>query len=168
MMSSMELPVAPPANGAITMAPFESLYRERFNELARLAALISGDPSASFDIVQDAFVQLYRRWDRVDEPVAYLRRSVVNGCHSSRRKLGRNERATAKLAASTPLTTDLHAYELTDALATLPPNQRAALVLRHYLGLPDAEIAAILGCAPGTVASLVHRGLARLREVIPS
>ena len=52
------------------------------------------------------------------------------------------------------------------ALATLPYRQRAALVLRYYSDLPDAEIAVALGCRPGTVASLVHRGLERLREVV--
>ena len=52
------------------------------------------------------------------------------------------------------------------ALATLPYRQRAALVLRYYSDLPDAEIAVALGCRPGTVGSLVHRGLERLREVV--
>jgi RNA polymerase sigma factor (sigma-70 family) len=52
------------------------------------------------------------------------------------------------------------------ALATLPYRQRAALVLRYYADLPDAEIAVALACRPGTVGSLVHRGLERLREVV--
>jgi RNA polymerase sigma factor (sigma-70 family) len=53
-----------------------------------------------------------------------------------------------------------------DALAALPHRQRAALVLQFYEDLPQAEIAEILGCREGTVASLVHRGLAQLRRVV--
>lgn len=148
--------------------PFEQVYRARFAELARLASLVSGDRSAAFDIVQDAFVQLYRRWDKVDDPVAYLRRSVVNACHSNRRRIGRRDQAVTRLSAGAPLSHSLGADEMSDVLSTLPVRQRSAIVLRHYFGLPDAEIAIVIGCAPGTVASLVHRGLAHLREVIPS
>ncbi len=60
----------------------------------------------------------------------------------------------------------LDADELFDALATLPYRQRAALVLQFYEGLPQSEIARVLRCREGTVASLVHRGLAQLRRVI--
>ena len=60
----------------------------------------------------------------------------------------------------------LDADELFDALATLPYRQRAALVLQFYEGLPQSEIAQVLRCREGTVASLVHRGLAQLRRVI--
>ena len=170
MMRVMDRPVAPPSERVVAeiAPPFEQLYRERFAELARLASLVSGDRSASFDIVQDAFVQLYRRWDIVDEPIAYLRRSVVNACHTNRRRIGRRDRAVSRLAAGAPTDLALGASELNDVLAGLPAKQRSALVLRHYFGLPDAEIAAAIGCAPATVASLIHRGLARLREVLAS
>ena len=60
----------------------------------------------------------------------------------------------------------LDADEMFDALSLLPYRQRAALVLQFYEGLPQAEIAMILRCREGTVASLVHRGLAQLRRVI--
>ncbi len=60
----------------------------------------------------------------------------------------------------------LDADELFDALATLPHRQRAAVVLQFYEGLPQSEIAQVLRCREGTVASLVHRGLAQLRRVI--
>jgi RNA polymerase sigma factor (sigma-70 family) len=59
------------------------------------------------------------------------------------------------------------AEELADVLVTLPHRQRAAIVLRYYHDLPDREIARVLGCRVGTVASLVHRALERLREVLP-
>ena len=114
------------------------------------------------DLVQDCFVRLHPKWAKVEDHRAYLRRSVVNACHSHHRGLRRFRRLD--LRPSEPA--ELGARELSDALAALPHRQRAALVLRFYGGLPDADIADALGCRPGTVASLVHRGLAALREVI--
>ena len=60
----------------------------------------------------------------------------------------------------------MDADELFDVLAQLPIRMRSALVLRYYQDLPENEIAELLGCAPGTVRSLIHRGLQRLRLVI--
>ena len=142
---------------------FAGLYHEQFRPMVRLAYLLVGSTDDARDIVQDAFVGLHRRFDRVDEPVAYLRRSVVNGCRSHHRRLAR--RRSAVIARGDDRV-ELGARELLDALAALPHRQRAALVLRYDHDLSDAEIAALLGCRPGTVASLAHRGLARLREVI--
>ncbi len=95
-------------------------------------------------------------------PKAYLRTSVVNACKSAHRRQARERART--LRAVEPV--ELGADELFDALGQLAYRQRAALVLRFYEGVPDAEIARVLGCRVGTVASLVHRGLAELRKVI--
>jgi len=141
---------------------FSRLYREHFNKMARLAYLLIGSRDDARDIVQDAFVGLHRRFDRVDDPVAYLRRSVVNGCNSHHRRRARR----AKRFVMVDDTVELGARELLDALGALPLRQRAAIVLRYFHDLPEAEIALVLGCRPGTVGSLLHRGLARLREVI--
>ena len=144
-------------------AAFVSLYAEQFAPMVRLAYLLVGASEDARDIVQDSFVGLHRRFHRIDDPVAYLRRSVVNGCRSHHRRIARRRSATLPRRDDH---VELEARELLDALAALPLRQRAALVLRFDHDLPDAEIAVLLGCRPGTVASLVHRGLARLREVI--
>ena len=143
-------------------AAFSHLYRENFDKMARLAFLLIGSRDDARDVVQDAFVGLHRRFDRVDDPVAYLRRSVVNGCHSHHRRRARR----AKRFVMVDESVELGARELLDALGALPLRQRAAIVLRYFHDLPEAEIALVLGCRPGTVGSLLHRGLARLREVI--
>ena len=155
----------PPRAGASpagASTSFDDVYRREQPELVRLAVLLVGSTEVAADLVQDCFVRAHPRWSAVDDPRAYLRRSVVNACHSHHRGLRRFRRLD--LRPSEPV--ELGARELSDALAALPHRQRAALVLRFYAGLADADIADALDCRPGTVASLVHRGLAALREVI--
>jgi RNA polymerase sigma factor (sigma-70 family) len=105
-----------------------------------------------------------RRYDRLQNPTAYLRTCVVNGCRSWQRRQV-IERRHAQYQNFEP-SVDLGAKELDDALRRLPMRQRAALVLRFYGGLTENDIAASLGCRPGSVGPLIHRGLAALREVI--
>jgi RNA polymerase sigma-70 factor (sigma-E family) len=142
---------------------FMELYEQQYLAMVRLAVALTGSEAAAEDIVQEAFVRVHARWDRIDLPLPYLRRAVVNACRSARRRATR-ERTV--LGIQRVPANSLEADELFDALAMLPPRQRAALVLKFYEGLPQAEIADVLGCREGTVASLVHRGLAGLRRVI--
>ncbi len=163
---------------------FGDLYLRSFADMVRLARVLVDSPETAEDLVQDAFVHLHRHWGGVSDPRSYLHRSVVNACRSHHRRAWR-ERARLPRgdgASSTPDAGDRGALDVVDgaaeerraddagvlgaALATLPYRQRAALVLRYYADLPDAEIAVALGCRPGTVASLIHRGLERLREVV--
>jgi len=166
---------------------FAHLYLESFAAMVRLARVLVDSPETAEDLVQDAFVHLHRHWDGVRDPRAYLHRSVVNACRSHHRRTWRERpRAPRSDTTSAPAdgadpgdgrgrgavdgTADERRADdagvLGAALATLPYRQRAALVLRYYADLPDAEIAVALACRPGTVASLVHRGLERLREVV--
>lgn len=155
-------PLPGQAEATGTPASFDDLYRAEQPELVRLAVLLVGSHEVAVDLVQDCFVRLHPRWAKVADHRAYLRRSVVNACSSHHRGVRRWRQLDLRPAEPA----ELGARELSDALAALPHRQRAALVLRFYGGLPDAAIADALGCRPGTVASLVHRGLAALREVI--
>src|SRR4051812_40672631 len=132
--------------------------------MVRLAVLLVGSREQAEEIVQDAFAQLFERWDRIDRPGAYLRTCVVNGC----RRAHRRRRQDTRLAASElrPTAADLGADHLADALAALPPRRRAAVVLRYYDDRSESEIAEALGVRPGTVKSLLHRGLAELRQAV--
>jgi RNA polymerase sigma-70 factor (sigma-E family) len=146
-------------------ATLEQLFVERYAAMVRLAHLLTSSNAVAEDLVQDAFARLQRAWDRIDDPVPYLRTSVVNACrswHRSRRREQRRLRAVAPAEEQV----DLGARELLDAVDRLPLGQRTALVLRFYEGLSEAQIAQAMGCRPGTVKSHVHRGLAALREVI--
>jgi len=145
---------------------FADFYRATFPEMARLAFLLTGSAETARDLVQDSFVRLHGKWDGVTEPRAYLRRTVVNACHSHHRRL-RVQRRRQQSAAPRAEVIDLGADEMTDAIAALPYRQRAAIVLRFWHDSSQAEIAAALGCRPGTVGSLLHRALAELRKVVP-
>lgn len=145
-----------------TTTTFAQFYAAEFDGAVRLARLLTGSWDTARDIAQDAFCGLHRHWHRVEVPGAYLRRSIVNGANSAHRRRRRDAQRPLPVAESIELGAD----ELSDALAALPPRQRAAIVLRHRLDLPDAEIAEALGVRVGTVASLVHRGLAQLRAAI--
>ncbi len=140
-----------------------ALYRREYLPMVRLAHLITGSNEVAEDVVQEAFVRMYKSWDRADQPAAYLRRIVVNGCNSwhRRRRLEREHLPRPVAEAVDP-----EARELLDALARLGLRQRTALVLRYYADMSEADVALALGCRPGTVKSLVHRGLRQLEGMI--
>jgi len=142
---------------------FIELYHESYAPMVRLAyALISSQPLAE-DLVQDVFLRVHAKWARVEKPRAYVRQAVVNACRSAGRKARSARKAIDRFR---PTVVSLEADEMFDALSALPYRQRAALVLQFYEGLTHAEIADLLHCRVGTVASLVHRGLAELRRVV--
>ncbi len=149
----------PPDRG---VGSFEALYADEVDAMARLAYLMVGSAEQAEELVHDAFARLYERWGQVDNPGGYLRTCVVNGCRDSlrRRRVERRPQPPGSPSA------ELGADHLADALADLPYRQRAAIVLRYYEDRSEADIADLLGVRPGTVKSLLHRGLAHLREVI--
>ena len=163
-----DVPDVPDASGAplgpagVARTTFGDFYGGHYAELVRLATLLSGSADAAPDLVQDCFVRLHGRWTAVHDPLPYARRSVVHACASHHRRMARARRLPSAAAQDSELGAD----ELEDALAKLPARQRAAVVLRYYGDLPDADIARALRCRPGTVRSLIHRALADLRKVI--
>ena len=144
---------------------FEELFTERCSQMVKLATLTTGSVALAEEVVQDALIQLHRNWASIDQPVAWLRVAVINRCHSWTRRqvLERRHAAQARelVAADDGIT-------MRDALDAVTPRQRAALVLRFYEDLPEAEIASLLGCRPGTVKSLLARGLRTLRKELQS
>jgi RNA polymerase sigma factor (sigma-70 family) len=144
-------------------ATFVDLYESQFAPMVRLAVALTGSEPAAEDIVHDAFVRVHSHWRRVEHPNAYLRTAVVNACRSAARRAARERTLVSGQVAEV---VTLRADEMFDALDTLPYRQRAALVLYYYEGLTHAEIADVLRCREGTVASLIHRGLAQLKRVI--
>jgi RNA polymerase sigma-70 factor (sigma-E family) len=144
---------------------FTELYLAQHDRLVRLAFVLTGSREIAEDVVQDSFVRLYNRWGAADHPDRYVRQIVVNECNSHHRRAGRERDRRAKLYV-VDATYDRQGVEFEDVLMELPYRQRAAIVLRFYSDLSEAEIADVLGCRPGTVGSLIHRGLERLRKAI--
>jgi len=147
-----------------------ALYEEHYDGLARLARLLVRDPSTAEDVVQDAFVRLYGAWGRVREPEkapAYLRTTVVNLARGRHRRQViadrfRPERAPDAVSAE-EVAVDLESQrQVIAALDRLSARQRECVVLRHYAGLSESEIAAVAGCSIGSVRTHVKRGMAAL------
>jgi RNA polymerase sigma-70 factor (sigma-E family) len=152
---------------------FAAFVREHGERHLRLAALLTGDWHAAEDLVQASLVKLYQAWPRLEtdtDPDAYLRRIVVNTHRSWWRARWRREKPAAALpdGASGDDIADTHATGalVRQALARLPRQQRAVLVLRYFEDLPEAEIASLLGCSPGSVKTHAHRGLRTLRQLL--
>jgi RNA polymerase sigma factor (sigma-70 family) len=143
-------------------AAFTALYLRELDGQVRRAALLTGSPETGHDIVHDAFVQVLRRWDELDQPGAYLSRAVLNGCRDRARREA-TARRKLPLLVPDPQPGDEHLW---DALQALPFNHRAVVVLRYYHQLPEREIAVLLGCRPGSVGPWLQRGLRALRKAL--
>ncbi|MBZ5733736.1 SigE family RNA polymerase sigma factor [Nocardioides sp. TRM66260-LWL] len=161
-------------------ADFASFVHARQHALQRCAYLLVGDAHLAEDLVQEALAKTYARWSKVqqqDDPEAYVRRALTTTAISwSRRRSWRGERATGELPetpAGPPARVPDHLRDpgdalaetgrVVDALRRLPARQRAAVVLRYYEDLTEAQTADVLGCAVGTVKSQVSAALAKLR-----
>ena len=159
-----------------TLRPDENLgevFHAHQAELVRLAAFILGDRGAGEDVVQDVFLRMHQRGQPMDgDLLPYLRAAVVNSCRSALRRRLLVRRHAEKHSPCPPLTAEEAAMLSEDrrqvlaALATLPRRRREVLVLRFYLELSEAEIAALLGISPGTVKSTTARGLAALARAL--
>lgn len=148
------------------------LYWRHAADAVRLAFLLTGDQHAAEDIVQDAFVRLFGRLQRLKSPDAfemYLRRTVVNLSRDRFRRL-RLERdyATREMNAPSQPTGVISAIEdrelIRDVLRSLPHRQRTALVLRFYADLSEQQTAEVMQCSVPAVKSLVTRANVSLRE----
>ncbi|MFE7272907.1 SigE family RNA polymerase sigma factor [Streptomyces sp. NPDC057623] len=151
-------------------AQFQEFVRARWSHLVRTAYLLTGDAHHAEDLTQTALAKAYRSWRRVsraDHPEAYVRRMLVS-CNSDR---FRKRRVAESLTAAPPEVPGRdQGYAdvdergaLLDALARLPPKQRAVVVMRYWEDLSESEVAEVLGCSTGTVKSQASKGLAKLR-----
>lgn len=171
--------VSPGAAASVT-----ALYAEHALGLVRLAVVMLGDRAAAEDVVHDAFLSLYRRWDQLPDttaPVAYVRVSVLNGCRTALRRRSRfglgaaadfaevvmesDAQPKAESAEARALLTE-EQRTVAAILRRLPRRQREAVVLRYYLDLSIDEAAQVMGVSPGTVKSATHRALAAVGRTL--
>jgi len=148
---------------------FDDWVEVRAAALLRFAYLVTGSQHAAEDAVQSALELACRKWTRVrraDDPDAYVRRMIVNEHVSDWRRARRKESPVAEVRGADPAD-PADEISRSDAVwrvcGGLPPQQRAAVVLRYYEDLEYAEIAALLDVAEPTARSHVHRALTALR-----
>ncbi|MFC5179467.1 SigE family RNA polymerase sigma factor [Nocardioides taihuensis] len=151
-------------------AEFEAFVRGTWPTLRQAAFALTRDRTQAEDLLQDVLTRTYARWRTVGrgDPVAYVRRALVNAYVDTWRRSRRIREEPTDPPPDRPAhdgTDDRLAAraDVEDLLANLTPRERAIVVLRHYFDLPEAEVAATLGCSVGTVKSTCSRALQRLR-----
>lgn len=151
---------------------FTELVEARSSALLRLAYGVVGDHQLAQDLLQEALVKVYVAWPRLRDPYAaeaYVRRTIVTTAISWRRRHSFREPPVDVIPEP-----DRDEADQGERLAThdvlwqqvrrLPPRQRAALVLRYYEDLSEAQAADLMGCSVGTVKSQLSAALGKLRE----
>lgn len=151
---------------------FTEFVRAHCDSLFRTAYLMTGDYQRAEDVLQSALVRIYQRWPRIDamaSPLAYARKVVLSQASSWWRRRSSHE---SPMQAVTDRPVDDRADSVAEhdrvwrAVLSLPPRQRAVTVLRYYEDLSEAQIAATLGIAPGTVKSNSHAAMRRLAQLL--
>ena len=158
-----------PREGSVT---FEEFAQAKLQALLNFSTVLTNDRALGEDLVQDVLMRAYARWDRIgdlDQPLAYVRRMLVNEFVSWRRKwariVPRSDMTDLVESSGTvdPASSFAERLALADDIARLTRKQRAVVILRYYEDLPDDEIADWLGCAPSTVRVHARRALRTLR-----
>ncbi len=157
-------------------AEFEQFVRASWRSLRQAAYVLTGSTEDAEDLLQAVLARTFARWSRVrrDDPVAYVRRALVNAYVDQWRR----RRVLTEQPTDTPpdrVSTDATAghdrladrEHLAFLLAALSPRERAMVVLRYYFDRSEAEVADALGCSVGTVKSTCSRALVRLRIPTP-
>lgn len=149
-----------------------SFVASQHTGLVRAALLLTADEASAQDLAQETVIKVLQHPRRVAaaaDPVAYTRRIMLNLFLAGRRRRWSGEVAHAE-PPQPGVDGAFGAVEDRDllrrALRTLPPRQRAAVLLRHYEQRPEAEAAALMGCSVGNIKSLASRGMASLREAL--
>ena len=151
---------------------FTDFVGARWAALYRLAYLLTGSPTAAEDLLQTTLEKAYMNWARIgrmDHPEAYVRRVLATTMVSSRRRAWIGEQPWEELPEVAEDSLELPLLDrslLWPLVCALPARQRAVIVLRYYQDLSEAQIADVLGCAPGTVKSSTSAAIAALRRAL--
>lgn len=172
--TTLPLTAAPATAGWAAGQALVDMYREHYRPLVRMATLLIRDSAAAEEVVQDCFVAMHTAWPRLhdeDKALAYLRQSVINRARSVLRRREVAGRHAPKPEPDAPSAehgaiASLERSAVVAALRLLPPRQREALVLRYYLDLPEAQVAATMGITPGAVKAHTFRALVAMRKAL--
>lgn len=143
---------------------FIDVYRSRYAEMVRVVRLTTGSNALAEEIVQDAFAELYRRFDTLIKPDAYLQRAVMSRSTSWLRRRILERRHLDGLRPEPAWSHNADTLGVLDAVGRLSSRQRAAVVLRYFADWSEADVAHALGCRPAAVRSLLARARAHLAQ----
>jgi RNA polymerase sigma-70 factor (ECF subfamily) len=156
-----------PSGRVEAWARFDTFFEEEHERLFKALYFVTGDRQDAEDLMQDAFLRLWERWDdigRIEDPTGYLFRVALNGFRMRRR------RAAMTLRKVIPVKEERDAFadaeiraDVRALLAGLTPRQRAALLLVDLLGYPSEQAGSILGVRASTVRALATQGRRALR-----
>jgi len=155
---------------AVTASPpaFEDFFEAERGRLLRALYLLTGNAEEAEEVLQDAFIAVYERWDRIgamDDPTGYLFRTALNRHRSGLRRAARAARRTVGQAHGGDLFARADERDaLARALATLSPRRREAIVLTELLGYGSAEAGSLMGIADVTVRRLNQEAREHLRR----
>jgi RNA polymerase sigma-70 factor (sigma-E family) len=164
----------PRRGDAAVDAEFADWMAARQVALVRTAYLLTGSQHAAEDLVQTTLTKLYLAWDRIADRQhvdAYARRALINEHRSTWRRARRRPEVLSDAPPESghqPAVYDGEREAVWRFVQTLPPRQRAVIVLRYYEDLSEAETADLLGVSAGTVKSQASRALASLRTRVPA
>lgn len=164
MTRSLDSSTHPASSAPVERASlsFVDVFDAQYRSMVQIARLTTGSNVIAEDLVQDAFADLYRRFDDVRSPEAYLRRAVISRCTSWVRRRTTERRYLDRARPEPPATIGGGDLDVLDAVSALPVRQRTAIVLRYFADWSEADIAAALRCRPGTVKSLLSRSRTQL------
>ncbi len=166
---SLGTPDAEAVETTVTEAPrrFEDFFDAEHGRLFGALCFVTGDRHEAEEIMQDAFLRMWERWDavRFDDPSAYLFRTAMNVFRNRYRRSVLGLRKTLSIAPSDDAFENVDDRDLVvRSLRELTPDQRAALLLTAYVGLSSEDAGRMLGMRAGTVRTLATRARAALRE----
>jgi RNA polymerase sigma-70 factor (ECF subfamily) len=151
----------------VTAWEFDEFYESHFDQVARALTLAGGDRELAHDAAQEAFARALRHWRKVremDRPDGWVYVVAMNQLRDhwrrTERRRGRVPRPEYVADNTSAVATRV---SVRDAIATLPPRQREAVVLRYLADLPLADVAAAMGCATGTVKATLHQAMLSMR-----
>jgi RNA polymerase sigma-70 factor (sigma-E family) len=150
---------------------FDDFVRGCSTRLLRSAWLLTADRHAAEDLLQEVLVRVYFKWDTIrGHPEPYARRALV------RHAINRHRYRQRRPETFTPPGREPAVPDIADRVAlqrsvlaglrALPRRQRAAVVLRYFEDMSEADAALVLGCTRSTVRAHACRGVARLREML--
>jgi RNA polymerase sigma factor (sigma-70 family) len=155
------------ASAAAAAPPFDAWYRTQYRQLVRVLAVVGGDREVALEAAAEAFARALVQWGRVAtmaSPSGWTYRVALNVLRRCQR-LARIERLVPRHPPPPQAIPDDY-VDLWEAVRSLPARQRTAIVLHYVVDLPQAEVASIMGVAPGTVAATLHAARHRLRTLL--